>query len=155
MDNLEFSAYVDSDWAGEIDRQSIGGLVCRLGRQGACHWKCAKQTIVAKSSSEAELIALADHSDILMVLRLLLGELGMVSKPSIVYEDNSAAIDILNDTIYNGKTKHVDIRLKSLRERHMRDHVVPERAESRDTWKGSRDPLEERGSSEKPPSPTL
>ena len=43
-----------------------------------------------------------------------------------------------------------------------KNHVIPpeesrdpERAESRYTWKGSRDPLEERGSSEKSPSPTL
>ena len=44
----------------------------------------------------------------------------------------------------------------------VKNHVIPpeesrdpERAESRYTWKGSRDPLEERGSSEKSPSPTL
>ena len=80
MDNLEFRAYVDSDWAGEMDRQSIGGLVCRLGRQGACHWKCAKQTIVAKSSSEAELIALGNPSTTHLQLAkrmVLLGPVGV------------------------------------------------------------------------------
>ena len=44
----------------------------------------------------------------------------------------------------------------------VKNHVIPpeesrdpEMAESRYTWKGSRDPLEEKGSSEKSPSPHL
>ncbi|GJV53976.1 putative ribonuclease H-like domain-containing protein [Tanacetum coccineum] len=54
---LELIAYSDSDYAGaSIDRKSTTGgcqfLGCRL-----VSWKCKKQTIVAKSTTEAEYIA--------------------------------------------------------------------------------------------------
>jgi len=96
----------------------MGGLAVRLNRQGLIHWRCYKQKVVAKSSAEAELIALADHSDTLMTIRILLAELGHTQPPVPVHEDNTAAIQILQDTRYDGRTKHVDYRIKSVRERN-------------------------------------
>ncbi|XRB25016.1 hypothetical protein RI054_41g148720 [Pseudoscourfieldia marina] len=64
-----------------------------------------------------ELIALADHSDMVMTARLLLAELGLGQDRTPVHEDNSAAIQILGDRRYDGRTKHVDYRIKSVRER--------------------------------------
>ena len=33
-----------------------------------------------------------------------------------MYQDNTSAITIVQDVVYNGRTKHIDIRLKHLRE---------------------------------------
>ncbi|XRB14746.1 hypothetical protein RI054_09g45860 [Pseudoscourfieldia marina] len=115
--SIRLVAYVDSDWAGEPDRRSLGGLALRINRQALVHWRVMKQKVVAKSSAEAELIALADHSDMVMTARLLLAELGLGQDRTPVHEDNSAAIQILGDRRYDGRTKHVDYRIKSVRER--------------------------------------
>ncbi|XRB11717.1 hypothetical protein RI054_03g15500 [Pseudoscourfieldia marina] len=44
-------------------------------------------------------------------------ELGLGQDRTPVHEDNSAAIQILGDRRYDGRTKHVDYRIKSVRER--------------------------------------
>ena len=75
------------------------------------------QKFVTLSSGEAELMALADHTDVVMCMRTLLAELGLLQGATTVHEDNTAAISILNDTKYDGRTKHVDYRIKSVRER--------------------------------------
>jgi hypothetical protein len=36
--------------------------------------------------------------------------------PASIYQDNTSAITIIQDVVYNGRTKHLDIRLKRLRE---------------------------------------
>ena len=73
--------------------------------------------MVAKSSTEAELIALADSSSAIIVARRILGEIGALpAGPTTVFEDNMAAITVLRDIVYNGRTKHIDVRLKDIRD---------------------------------------
>ena len=49
----------------------------------------------------------------------MLGELGLLAAgPTTIMEDNISAITIIRDIVYNGRTKHIDVRLKNLR-----DHV--------------------------------
>ena len=89
----------------------------RLGTQAIFDWSSTKQHLVAKSSTEAELIALADKSNKIRVQRLLLSEIGLLRpSPTPVFEDNQAARDILSDILYQGRTKHLDVRLRSVRE---------------------------------------
>ena len=76
-----------------------------------------KSVLQIRTRNPAELIALADHSDMVMTARLLLAELGLGQDRTPVHEDNSAAIQILGDRRYDGRTKHVDYRIKSVRER--------------------------------------
>ena len=110
-------AYVDADFAGEADRKSISGMLGAFGQQGAFMWKSTKQHLTAKSSTEAELIALADNCASIIVARRALGELCIiVPGPTIVYEDNTAAITILRDIVYSGRTKHIDVRLQDVRD---------------------------------------
>ena len=110
--------YVDADFAGEADRKSISGMLGAFGQQGAFMWKSTKQHLIAKSSTEAELIAFADNcASIIIVARRVLGELSIiVPGPTIVYEDNTAAITILRDIVYSGRTKHIDVRLQDVRD---------------------------------------
>ena len=110
-------AYVDADFAGEVDRKSISGMLGAFGQQGAFMWKSTKQHLTAKSSTEAELIALADNCSSIIVARRALGELGIiVPGPTVIYEDNTAAITILRDIVYSGRTKHIDVRLQYVRD---------------------------------------
>ena len=115
---ININTYIDADFAGEQDRKSISGLLMRLERQAPYHWRSSKQSITAKSSTEAELIAVADYSDALLVHRRLMGELKLLAAgPSSIYEDNSAAIAIIRDYVYSGRVKHLEVRLRATRER--------------------------------------
>ncbi len=52
-------AYCDSDWAGDIGmRRSTSGYVFQIGK-GAISWSSRKQAHVARSSTEAEYVALS------------------------------------------------------------------------------------------------
>ena len=54
----EIVGYSDSDWAGDkSDRKSTSGFVF-LFAGGALSWKSKKQTVVARSTAEAEIVAL-------------------------------------------------------------------------------------------------
>lgn len=58
---VNFTAYSDSDWAMDINtRRSFIGFVVYLGLN-PLSWQSKKQTIVSRSSTEAEYKALA-HS---------------------------------------------------------------------------------------------
>ena len=79
--------------------------------------------IAARGSVEIiPYIALSDSCSTIIVARRALSELGIiVPGPTTVFEDNTAAITILRDIVYSGRTKHIDVRLCDIRDqvRHM------------------------------------
>ena len=87
--SLELKGYSDSDWAGDpIDRRSTTGYCFFLG-DSLISWRSKKQTVVARSSTEAEYRALADTTSELLWLRWLLEDLGVSQHmPTTIYCDN-------------------------------------------------------------------
>ena len=64
--HLQVEAYTDADWAGSpLDRKSTIGYCTFLGGN-LITWKSKKQTVVARSSAEAEYRAMAHTSCELM-----------------------------------------------------------------------------------------
>ena len=77
---------------------------------GAVSWKSRKQTCVALSTSEAEYVALANAAQEVIWMRQLMENLECKqSEPTVVYEDNQAAICISQNPQYHNKMKHIDI----------------------------------------------
>ena len=117
-------------------RQRSGRSHRRLRPQGALvegPIRFGKQHLVAMSSTEAELIALADCAGSISVLRRLLGELDLLRPgPTVINEDNISAITVLRDVVYNGRTKHIDIRLKSIRDLVRRSALALEYCQTKD-----------------------
>ena len=75
--SLTLQAYSDADWASDpIDRRSTTRYCFMLG-DSLISWRSKKQTVVARSSTEAEYRALAATTAELIWLRWLLQDLGI------------------------------------------------------------------------------
>uniref|UniRef100_A0A2N9IJC8 Integrase catalytic domain-containing protein n=1 Tax=Fagus sylvatica TaxID=28930 RepID=A0A2N9IJC8_FAGSY len=74
--SLELPAYADADWAGDpTDHRSTTGYCFLLG-SSLISWYSKKQSVVARSSTEAEYRAFADATSELLWLRWLLANMG-------------------------------------------------------------------------------
>jgi hypothetical protein len=74
-------------------------------------WKSAKQAIVTKSSTEAELVALTDGSTDIFWLRQMLVAQGFPIGPIKVAEDNRPVLAMLERKSHGAaRTTHINIR---------------------------------------------
>ena len=137
---LQLNAFVDAEFAGDkVDRRSTTGSCHRIGSSAVFSWRSQKQKLTSRSSTESELIALASETDDTVVFRQLLVDMNLicmvptpvhVGEPgdtelegATVHEDNSSAVIIVRDRLYGSRTKFLDVRLGTLRERE-RDRIL-------------------------------
>ncbi|KAK2986258.1 hypothetical protein RJ640_021827 [Escallonia rubra] len=109
-DHQSVDVYTDADWAGAVDdRRSTSGYFTFVGGN-LVTWRSKKQNVVARSSAEAEFRGIALGVCEALWLRLLLQDLGCVSKQPIkLYCDNKVACDIAHNPVQHDRTKHVEI----------------------------------------------
>jgi hypothetical protein len=109
--------YSDSDWAGCKDTyKSTSGYVAMFNG-GPIQWKAKLQSTVAQSSSEAEYIAVSVASNEVIWLKRLLADVGRRQFTTIIYEDNSSAINISNKPKDDKRTRHILIKYHLIKER--------------------------------------
>ena len=73
-------------------------------------WRSKKQTVVARSTTEAELRLVAHEICEVLWLKILLEELEvMVKLPLRIYCDNKVAINISHNLVHHNRTKHVEV----------------------------------------------
>uniref|UniRef100_A0A2N9I3U8 Integrase catalytic domain-containing protein n=1 Tax=Fagus sylvatica TaxID=28930 RepID=A0A2N9I3U8_FAGSY len=108
--SLELRAYADANWAGDpTDRRSTTGYCFLLG-SSLISWRSKKQSVVARSSTEAEYRALADATSELLWLRWLLADMGAPQTTSTpIHCDNRSAIHIAHNDVFHERTKHIEI----------------------------------------------
>jgi hypothetical protein len=110
--------YSDADYAANPDdRKSISGYAFMLG--GATYaWSSKKQTTVATSSTEAEYTALAHATRFAVWSRYLLDEIGYAQgDPTVIHEDNQAALALARDPQFHARSKHFDVQNHFIREK--------------------------------------
>ncbi|KAJ4703138.1 Retrovirus-related Pol polyprotein from transposon TNT 1-94 [Melia azedarach] len=102
--------FTDADWAGSvIDRRSTSGY-CTYVWGNLVRWRSKKQSVVSRSSAEAEFRALAHGICEGIWLRRVLQELSIpVIEPMKMYCDNQSAISIAKNPVHHDRTKHVEI----------------------------------------------
>lgn len=117
--DLPFSVrvYSDSDWASDVDdRRSTSGA-CLFFGPNLVSWNSKKQTLVARSSAEAEYRGLANATAELMWVQSLLAELKIPIQTPTLLCDNLSAVMISHNPVLHARTKHVEIDLHFVREK--------------------------------------
>ncbi|KAK1315359.1 hypothetical protein QJS10_CPA06g00832 [Acorus calamus] len=105
-----------SDYAGSLtDRRSTSGF-CTFHGGNLISWKNKKQSVVSRSSTEAEYRAMAQGTCEIILLRSLLTELGFpVAISSTLFCDNRSAIMLASDSVlHEPKTDDLDIKRDDL-----------------------------------------
>ena len=114
--------FVDADYAGDRDtRRSRSGYVVMMN-SGAISWKSKLQTVVANSTTDAEVYAATVAIKEIVYLRDALRRIGLpqalesdTSKGTILYEDNEATTAIARTAAHREATKHMAIARSFLR----------------------------------------
>jgi hypothetical protein len=115
--------YSDSNWISDAaEIRTTSGYIFTIGG-AAVSWRSHKQTILTKSTTEAELVALESATTEAEWLKELLMDLPKVDKlvPAILLHcDNQSVITIVGNAKENAKfSRHVKRRIKSVR--HLRN----------------------------------
>ena len=120
-DLTELVAFTDAAYATDVKtRRSVTGYVIVFGG-AAIAYKAKLQSTVATSSTEAEFIAAVYTAKAVKLFCSVLSDLGLApSKPTIIYEDNKAAINMINESKPTARSRHIDIQHFAIQE--WRDH---------------------------------
>uniref|UniRef100_A0A2N9H2N5 Uncharacterized protein n=1 Tax=Fagus sylvatica TaxID=28930 RepID=A0A2N9H2N5_FAGSY len=125
--HLRIEGYTDADWAGSpSDRKSTTGYCTFIGGN-LVTWKSKKQSVVARSSAEAEYRAMAHTTCELTWLRTVLQEFGLLTQgPTPLYCDNQAAIHIVSNPVFHERTKHIEVDCHFVRSKvESKDIITP------------------------------
>jgi hypothetical protein len=119
--------FADAAHATDLtNRRSFSGF-CFLLAGAAVVYKSKQQSVVATSATEAEFICAVQAAKTAKYLRTVLSELQVPqSMPTIIYEDNRAAIDMVNSNKPTPRSRHIDIQHFAIQEWKRRKIVLLE-----------------------------
>ncbi|CAH9141419.1 unnamed protein product [Cuscuta epithymum] len=125
--DFTLTGYCDADWAGcSFTRRSSTGYLITIGAS-PISWRTKKQSVVSRSSAEAEYRAMAVTVSEILWLRWLLRDLTIYQKgPTLLYCDNQAARHIALNPVFHERTKHVEMDCHFVRERVASNEIQPQ-----------------------------
>lgn len=112
---IVLSAEADASWLSNKDLTGQTGGVIRIGNC-AVHVISKRQKMIARSSTEAEIIAAEAIASEVQWMRQLLAEIGFPQLQTILYQDNQATITLIENGRPTSKTKHMQWREMRLNE---------------------------------------
>jgi hypothetical protein len=115
---VDVRAYVDAAYGVHMDGKSHTGVSIVIGEAGPIFVRSTKQPIVAKSSTEAELIATSDSANQVFHVRNFIIEQGYGDKPATIFQDNLSCMALLaKGKSTSMRTRHIQIRYFWVKER--------------------------------------
>jgi hypothetical protein len=122
-EELVASCYIDASFDTDLDdSKSQSGYVFVMNG-GAVSWWSSKQSVVARSSTEAEYVATLEAAQEAVWMKEFISELSVVSSaldPMVIYCDNNGAIANAKEPRSHKNSKHIKRRFHSIRE-HVKD----------------------------------
>ncbi len=120
-------AYIDAAYGVHADAKSHTGCAIIIGDSGASYNRSAKQKIVTKSSTEAELVALSDSANVPIHMARFLRAQGYMIPPVILYQDNKSAMALIKKgRSTSDLSKHISLRYFWISEKTKEDIVKME-----------------------------
>ncbi|GJM84375.1 hypothetical protein PR202_ga00037 [Eleusine coracana subsp. coracana] len=108
--SLQLQAYCDTTWASDSSNRRSLSAFCVFLSASLIAWKTKKQTIVSRSSADAELRAMALVTTEVTWLRWLLEDFGVsVSRPTSLFSESIGAISMALDPVKYELSKHVGV----------------------------------------------
>ena len=114
----QLSALTNLSYAShETTRRSISGGIVMYGKT-AITWFSRTQKCVTLSSTESEYVGLSDTIRETLFARAVLNFIqpSSVIRPIKVWEDNAGAIQLAENPLSSGRSKHIDVRFHHIRE---------------------------------------
>ena len=107
---MNLVGFSNANYVGDKgDRKSTSGY-CTFVGGNLVTWKSKKQTVVSKSSAEAEYRAMAHTTCELIWLKALLEHFSITYTDLIpMHCDNQAAIHIVSNFVFHEQTKHIEV----------------------------------------------
>ncbi|KAH9657439.1 hypothetical protein KPL70_023077 [Citrus sinensis] len=114
QDDSQIVGYVDSDYAGDLDRRrSLTGYLFTFNNC-TVNWKAQLQSVVA-CSTEAKYTATTEVVKEAIWLKGILKELGVDQRSIMINCDSQSAICLSKNQTHYERTKHIDIKLHFIR----------------------------------------
>lgn len=114
----KLTGFSDSDWAADLDlrRSTTGYLFTIYG--GAISWCTKRQPTIVLSTTEAEYMAMVSAIQEAKWLKTFLKEIFTEKTSKItIYGDKSGALLVLKNNSFSSRTKHVDIKMRFIKEK--------------------------------------
>jgi hypothetical protein len=111
------NTFSDADWARNLDDRSFtSAYICFL-KDTPISWKSNKQRAIARSSTEAEYLALANAASETPWLQILFTKLGFFfPQPPMLLCDNLGATQLSFNPVNHTHMKHIQIDLHFMRD---------------------------------------